>query len=404
MLSTAAATIAGAALLEGSAAALVYWLKRRCPWIITPADLDPPIDRRGLDKFLEHGWDAELGWIRKPNTANDEVAKGGGRSRFHIGPDGARRNPGFGESPPAVQVYGDSYAFARQVNDDETWTHQLSLLWNANVANRGVGNYGLDQAQLRLEREYESHPAPAVFMAVVPETICRVVSYWKHFSEYGNTFAFKPRFVPRADGGLDLLPNPADTPEKFLRIPEMLPHLQEHDYFYARKFTPDMVRFPYLWHLWRSRRRNPPLMAAALRDRLGGDGKRAFCRVMDRNIALTAALYGEGEPLDLMTAITERFAAFVRARGAEPALVILPQLYDLKHLRAGNHYYRSYIERVEDTLPTVDFGPDFAADDDDAANYIDDRFGGHFSAKGNRMVAQRLARECRHFVAQGEEQ
>jgi len=57
------------------------------------------------------------------------------------------------------------------------------------------------------------------------------------------------------------------------------------------------------------------LLAAALADRILGDDRRAFCRVMERNIELTAALYHEPVPLDLMTAVVGRFAAFVRAKG-----------------------------------------------------------------------------------------
>lgn len=36
-------------------------------------------------------------------------------------------------------------------------------------------------------------------------------------------------------------------------------------------------------------------------------------------------------------------------------------------------------------------GPELADASDDGANYIDDRFGGHFSVQGNAFVAERLA-------------
>lgn len=390
MVVATATALALVAAFEAAVAVLIHWLKRRCPWIITPADLEPAIDSNGLGRFLAHGWDPELGWVRKPGTAHDETRQGEHVTRYHIDGNGARRNPGFEGKPALALTYGDSYTFCRHVNDDETWPHVLSRMLGGCVANHGVGNYGLDQALLRLEREFDNHPAPVVIMGVVPETICRVLSSWKHFSEYGNILAFKPRFVCAADGDLTLLPNPADTPDKFFRIAEMLPRLKEQDFFFARKFAPDLLRFPYLWHLWRSRRRNLPLMGAALVDRLGGDGRHAFCRVMERNIDLTATLYRESEPLDLLVAITERFAAFTRSKGAVPVLVLLPQLYDLKRLRAGDHYYARFLERIAGTLMAVDFGPEFAADGDDRANYVDDRFGGHISARGNRLVAERL--------------
>lgn len=378
------------AVAEAITFAVVHWLRRRCQWLITPGDLEPPIDEDGLRRFLDHGWDPHLGWTRKPNTSHDEEGKDGSRSRYHIDQTGARRNPGFEGRLPQVLIYGDSYAFCRQVDDDETWAHGLSHLLGVNVANFGVGNYGLDQAVLRLEREFDQQPAPVVLMAVVPETICRVLGTWRHFSEYGNTFAFKPRFV-LVDGKLELIPNPIKTPETFHRISELLGDLKAADEFYLRKFQPDMLRFPYLWHLWRSRRRNVPLLAAALADRLLGDDGRAFCRVMERNIDIAAALYGEVASLELLTAVVDRFAAFIRSKGAEPALVILPQLYDLKRLRIGDHYYRPLLERIADTMPAIDLGPVFAAANDDAANYINDRFGGHLSTLGNRIAAAKVA-------------
>ena len=258
------------------------------------------------------------------------------------------------------------------------------------MVNKGVGNYGLDQALLRLEREFNDYPAPVVLMAVVPETISRVLSTWRHFSEYGNTFAFKPRFVLNGEQ-LELLPNPVERPENFFNIPTFLGDLKKSDEFYRRKFLPDLLRFPYLWHLWRSRGRNLPLMAAALADRLGGHGKQAFCQVMDRNINLAAALYQEPAPVDLLVSIIERFTAFVRSKGATPVFVMLPQLFDLKHLRAGDHYYVPLLDRIGKTLTTIDLGPFFMEQEDDGANYIDDHFGGHLSIKGNRVAAEQLA-------------
>ena len=64
-----------------------------------------------------------------------------------------------------------------------------------NVLNFGVGNYGMDQAYLRLKREYDKNRTEIVILAVVPETIVRVLNVYKHYYEYGNTFGFKPRFI-----------------------------------------------------------------------------------------------------------------------------------------------------------------------------------------------------------------
>ena len=48
-----------------------------------------------------------------------------------------------------ISVYGDSFAFCRYVNNDETWECFLEKFINEGVKNYGVGNYGLDQSFLK---------------------------------------------------------------------------------------------------------------------------------------------------------------------------------------------------------------------------------------------------------------
>jgi hypothetical protein len=381
--------VTGALLVgEITAATAVHFLKRTCQWIVTPQDLSPTIDIPGLDKFIAHGWDPELGWCRKPNTNGIDTGWGETHAAYSIDPLGARSSPGYADARISVLAYGDSYTFCRQVEDTETWPEQLSHALNARVANFGIGNYGLDQALLRLEREYDKCPAPVVIIGVVPETISRVLSVWKHFSEYGNTFAFKPKFSLSDKDELALIENPVQTYEQFFAIDKCLPLLQKQDFFYQRKFVPDMLRFPYLWHLWHSRKRNLPLLKAALCDRMAHEGRNAFNQVMKRNINIAAELYCEHEPVMLLRTIVQRFANFTRQKGAIPVLVFLPQLYDLHLIRSGDHYYANFLDRISNELEIIDLGPMF---DKDADNYIDDRYGGHLSAAGNRLAAQKIA-------------
>ncbi|MBF0382361.1 MAG: hypothetical protein HQL69_15170 [Magnetococcales bacterium] len=380
--------------LEMIAAGLTGWLRQSCPWIITDRDLNPPIDPEGLNKFLAGGWDPELGWVRKPGHAGEETGVDGQTTKFSIDHRGARLNPGFEERPPEILVYGDSYAFARQVNNDETWSHILSKNLDRHVANFGVGNYGLDQALMRLEREYHRHPAPLVIMAVVPETLGRVLSVWKHFSEYGNTFAFKPRFELYNDS-LNLIPNPVDKPEIFFHIADLLPELQKKDLFFEMKFKKDLLRFPYLQHIIQSRKRNPAILWAALRDRIRGvsgmDGH-AFPLVMARNISMTAALYQEQKPVELLAAITRRFATFVRGHGSEPLLLMMPQLMDLERIESGDHYYQPFLVELRKELPCIDAATPLLAEEKNRGKlYINDKYGGHLSPLGNRIVAVHTA-------------
>ena len=101
--------------------------------------------------------------------------------------------------------------------------------------NFGVGNYGVDQAIIRLKREFPKNKTKVVILTVVPETISRILSVWKHYYEYGNTFAFKPRFIIK-NGDLELIKNIVDTKEKFSKYYEFIDEIKKYDYFYKRKF------------------------------------------------------------------------------------------------------------------------------------------------------------------------
>ena len=395
--------VAAAVGVETALAALIIWLRRRCAWLITGRDRLPVIDREGLNAFLEHGWDAEIGWVRKPNTRHGELGRSGVRTSYSLDGFGARRNPGFENRPVRVLAYGDSYTFARQVNNEEAWPHVLSTLLDANVANFGVGNYGLDQALLRLEREFDDHPAPVVMMGLVPETLCRILSVWKHFSEYGNTFGFKPRFVLE-NGALRLLPNPVDDPAKFFRIAEFYDHVAANDYFHDSKFSRDILTFPFVWSLARSWRRNLPMITAALSDRLGLSEDAAFVRVMRRNIDLTSRLFRDPEAVALFKAVTRRFISFCRDRGAEPVLVMMPQLMDNERIEVGDHYYQPVLDDLAAEMTVIDLAPALLARSNVGSLFIHDRYGGHMSVDGNRIIADVLAPVCRTLLAKARPQ
>ena len=192
-------------IIETIVRRIVLQVNQDFQWLIVEKDKIPILDKHGLSKFISHGFDPELGWVRKPNTSHDETGKFG-KTNWTINQFCARTNPNFDNLESNTSCYGDSFTFSRQVNDDETWVHYLSEFTNSNVINFGVGNYGVDQALLRLKREFPKYPTKIVIMGVVPETICRIVSVWKHYYEYGNTFGFKPRFILK-NNSLNLIEN-----------------------------------------------------------------------------------------------------------------------------------------------------------------------------------------------------
>ena len=87
---------------------LVRNLRKNFQWLIVPNDEYPELDKNGLDKFMKHGHDKELGWTRKPNTEKEEIGKEG-KTKYHIDKKGIRKNPGHEKLPKKISCYGDSF-------------------------------------------------------------------------------------------------------------------------------------------------------------------------------------------------------------------------------------------------------------------------------------------------------
>ena len=386
--------ICGILVIEVILFFLLHYLRKDYQWLILKKDEKPYFEQKSLDKFIKHGYDPILGWVRKPLTSGREQGRYG-ETRYLIDKKGSRDNADHCDLPIVISCYGDSFTFCRQVNDNETWAYYLSQLTNTNVLNFGVGNYGLDQALIRLKREFPSNSTKIVIMAVVPETISRILNVWKHYHEYGNIFGFKPRFI-KQDKELLYIKNVIDNESQFFDLDKNLPHLQKYDYFYKKKFKKDILKFPFIYSLLRSAPRNIPLMARLLLEKIYlmmnlKEWYRTHIHnvsVLRRNIDICANLYQQEFAVDLMFSLVEDFKQYVGQRGGVPIFVCLPQLNDIMYMRKTQRcYYEPLINRIKSNCMTIDFTREFL----DSANveqiYSNDCYGGHLSSSGNRFVA-----------------
>lgn len=383
---------------------LIKKLRKDFQWLITAEDEIPIFPSDLLKRFFENSFDPELGWVTK---ANSQVQERGGtvgeqtgqykKSTYHINGQGCRINPGYEDQPAIISTYGDSFVFSRQVEDDETWQHFLSRMIHSNVLNFGVGNYGFDQALLRLKREYEKKPTPVVIIGVVPETIVRILSVWKHYSEYGNILAFKPRFEMN-NGDLAVIRNVIDSQDKFGGFQDYLPHLQGHDYFYKNKFRRDIIRFPYLFSIMRNCRRNVPLvmsltarkilLAMGMEDR---GANRPWEMVLERNFSIVRNLYRTPCAVDLFLKILDDFAAWGRKKGFHPVFLFMPYLHDLLYIKDHECYYSKFVIQARKILQTIDLTAPLLNMDSLDTIYAHDFYGGHLCRAGNEFVAQIIA-------------
>ncbi len=380
--------------LELVSYALVETLRKDFQWLITHKDRIPELDKEGLKKFWEHGFDSELGWIRKPNSSKDEVGRWG-KTRYHIDKFGHRKNPKHEKLAKKISCYGDSFTFARQVNDDETWEWQLSELTKSNVLNLGVGNYGVDQALLRLKRDYKKNKTRIVIMGVVPSTIVRILSVWKHYNEFGNTFGFKPRFV-LDKGELKLVKNIIDSEKKFLRYSKYIDKLRKWDYFYKNKFEKEIITFPYFITLFRNPGRNFSLLLLVSWYKLFGKKETQggyplpMKVIMDVNLRLRYKLFkGNKQAVRLFERILEEFVNYSRKMKFKPVFLFMPQKDDILLIRKKGKFYDDFVKSVGNKMVTIDLTDHFINSRDLDRLYSDDnKYGGHYSKFGNKVVAK----------------
>lgn len=211
----------------------------------------PHIGQSDLDKFSS--FDKELGWERQPNESRKKDTghhrpddEDGDTVVYSTDQFGSRVcDINRGEGKYSIATFGDSFCFCREVQDGETIQHYLSKELGVHVSNYGVGNYGPDQAFLRMQRRFEADSADYIVFILSDRTsIPRLGSMWKHYYEFGNTFAVKPKYKLE-DGDMKLIPTPINNREEILRLEEYSEVLRKHDYHYEHWFKQHHVKSPY---------------------------------------------------------------------------------------------------------------------------------------------------------------
>jgi len=368
--------------------------------IITGKDKLPAIDKNGLNKFLKIGYDPELGWVRKPNTSKTEKSFSG-VSSYHINSYGSRRNPTHENLRIKVDTFGDSYTFGRHINDNETWQFWLAEFLKCNVTNFGVGNYGLDQAFLRFKRESGSLKGNIVIMGIVPETIKRNLSVWKHYNEFGNTLGFKPRFKIER-GKLKLVPNPIDNEAKFFEIKKHLCCINQEDFFYEEKFKNYLFTFPYALSILKSPKRKLSLLffysvACFLEifhinwKKMKIIPKTRITRHISFNLQDKMKYYRSKALLDLTARIIKEFSQLAKSKGKKPIFIIMPEYDDIEYIkRTGHVFYKPLLNRLRRLIPALDLSKALLNEGDIEELYVNKEYGGHYNSKGNKIVAHSL--------------
>ena len=362
---------------------IVIDVNRQFHWLLVKKDENPSLSKTGLEKFFKHGYDSELGWIRKPNTFHEEIGKHG-KTLWNINERGSRKNSFDKLNNIKISCYGDSFTFGRQVNDDETWVHNLAKLSKTNVLNFGVGNYGIDQALLRLKREFTKNPTEFVIIGVVPDTISRILSVWKHYYEYGNTFGFKPRYKI-SKNNLELVKNFIDEKSKFENYENFLKDIQENDFFYKNKFKREIITFPYSISILKNFERNVGIISRIYRK------IDPMEIIMKRNLEWRIKLFNEKFALPLLIKIIQEYVKYSQQAKFKAIFIFLPQKDDILFIKRNYHFYKNAVNEIEKIqgLIFIDILQELSEYGNLNELYSEDsEYGGHYSVLGNEFIAK----------------
>lgn len=173
-----------------------------------------------------------LGWV--PKLDADET--------------GSRFIPAFPDPShfvTCVSLYGDSFTWAAEVDNEHAWSNQLSLLLGCRVANYGVGAYGTDQAYLRFKLNIQDK-SKLVIMSFLTENIFRNVNQFRNLLYPNLRYALKPRFILNSEGNLELIPLPDLSKNEYMQLVKKPERFLKHEYFFLEDFGQiNRLRLPY---------------------------------------------------------------------------------------------------------------------------------------------------------------
>ncbi len=163
-------------------------------WLYFTENYIGKINWEKLKKFYTTSFDYDLGWEPRPNTQKAESYGSNNKGFLIFDKNGLRDDPNKNRRETEFAIFGDSYALSRQVCSVETIGHILGNKLNGYIPNYGVGNYGIDQSFQRYRKYKNNLFKKKIILIIVPETIVRMNTIWRHFHETGNIFGFKGKF------------------------------------------------------------------------------------------------------------------------------------------------------------------------------------------------------------------
>ena len=379
------------ALSEGAAGVVVWWLRARGRADICRPSTAFAYQLGRVKAMYEASYgstmmDSELGWRPRP---------GFGSWNCNVNAQGLRGSRTYGPVPAPgilrVAVFGDSLVFGYDMAEGDCWPAVIERLFpEIEVPNYGVLGYGLDQAYLRYKAEGRQLAPKVVVIGCTPAVNLRCVSVYGPFinNRPRSDPMTKPRFFLDGQGGLTLFPNPIRSQQELERaIRERNPILALGRY--DESYRPGVYE-------------NPLCEYSAMVRLLCWVGSRVETKLVHRYREYEGGLLNPSvESFKVAVAILDRFAADVESEGATSVVALWAEPATVERSRRGQPpTYQPLREALEARgIAYLDTADAFRDAPGEWQAWFHDEI--HFSAAGNRIVAEWLGQRLRELARQG---
>jgi hypothetical protein len=323
-------------------------------------------------------FDSDLGWCPRPESDDGRYRFDWAGNRVGVEPLARERSDGVKR---AIAI-GCSYTLGMAVEGNECWVSRLDARRaDLEIANLGVGAYGIDQALLRWRRDGKTLAGDEVWLGLLPDALPRIVTvYPPALRHWSFSVAFKPRFRVGDGGELTLVASPAKTLADLDRLvgsqADFIAAVGESDRWIASS------RLAY----------SPAGSSVAHRSSIA----RLALTAWERRGREPAGLLEDstGELFRLTRAIVRTLHVEVEASGARLRVFLLPDENDLAdRTRRGRPYWDELVRAIEaDGIEVCDVTRALvdAGGESNGSLWAGE---GHWSAAGNALVADELERQ-----------
>ena len=294
-----------------------------------------------------------------------------------------------------VTTFGDSYVFGKYVNNNETWQNYLSKELRSNVENYGVANFGLDQAYLKYKSTKITNGVKYIIFGFVPETICRIHSYWKHYYEFGNVYGFKPIFFrEKPNRKFKKVESFLNYFNEISKIKKNLYKIKKFDHFYKSKFKKRIIKFPYFFYFLKNFNINFIVYFFLFFSLISSTKKKNYYKkalkiIIHQNIKDANNLYLDQQLSENLKDLIGMIDIDIKKKKIKTLFLVIPQKEDLK-LDKEFRFYEQFYEKLSKKINVLDLTNVFLEYSKTDDLYEDDKYASHLSVKGNKLVSKTL--------------